>query len=310
MLLVCPHCGKKHKIDEKRIPAEVTMAKCGSCGKPFKLKAPGVVEELPAFAGERKKTPVTRKIGLLLAKDGSGKATTAVNLAAGLALAGFKVLLVEADLRGRAAGMLGVAPKAGLMELVTGEVNLDEALVKARDKLWLLAGGRPLLGLKRIIDEEESGGENTLAAVVSRVDRQYDYVVALSSAGWDALSVNVLFYVDEIMVPVSLESTTVAGLADFFAVVDSIAKHRRDLAAVHVLPTFKDERLAGVGEALEGLAGKYGDSLCPAVRTDVRLAEAPGYGQTVYEYAPGAPGAQDYRNLVRRIAGDDNLFRV
>lgn len=310
MLLVCPHCGKEHEIDEKRIPPEVTMARCGACGKPFKLKAPGVVEELPAFAGERKKTVSTRKIGLLLARDGSGKTTTAVNLAAGLALAGFKVLLVEADTRGRVAEMLGAAPRAGLMELVAGEVSVNEALVKARDKLWLLAGGRSLAGVKRIIGEMESGGEMVLSRAVSRIDRQYDYVVALAAAGWDPVAVNALFYVDEIMVPVSLESTTVSGLGAFFAMMDSIADHRGGLAAVHVLPTFMDERIPGAGEVLEGIRGKYGDAVCSPVRADVRLAEAPRYGQTVYEYAPGAPGAQDYRGLVRRIAGDDGLFRV
>jgi len=310
MLLVCPHCGKQHEIDEKRIPANVTMARCGSCGKPFKLKAPGVVEELPAFAGDRKKTPQTRKIGVLLGRDGSGKTTTAVNLAAGLALAGFKTLLVEADLRGRVAAMLGMEPRAGLVELVTGEADADEALLKARDKLWLLAGGRPIAGLKRIIDQKEEGGENTLAVSLSRMDRQYDYVIVLSSSGWDAVAVNALFYVGEIMVPVSLESTTAGGLDSFFAMMDSIGKHRREVDAMHVLPTFRDDRISGVSEVLAGITDKYGEAVCAAIRSDVRLAEAPRYGQTIYEYAPGAPGAQDYRNLVRRIAGDDSLFRV
>ncbi len=309
MLLICPHCRKHHDIDEKRIPANVKMAKCRSCGKPFRLKSPGVVEVVPAYAGDRKKTPGTRKIGVSLSKGGVGKSTTSVNLAAGLALAGFKVLLVDTDTQGQDSFMLGVKPRAGLTEMVTGEVAPEEALVQARDKLWLLAGGKSLAGLKRIIDRKDFGGELTLAESLSSIDKQYDYVIIDTSPGWDPLTVNVLFYVEEIMAPVSLEVMTMQGLVEFLKSIASIQKYRKELALKYLVPTFKDDRVSKSMDVLERLEQLYKPILCEPIRYNSPLSEAPGYGQTIYEYAPGSPGAQDYRTLVRRVAGDDSLLR-
>jgi chromosome partitioning protein len=85
-----------------------------------------------------------RKLVIALSKGGVGKTTTAVNLSAGLAAAGCRVLLVEIDTQGQAARSLGLKPEAGLSELVAGEAAPQEAIVPARDGLWLLAGGRSL----------------------------------------------------------------------------------------------------------------------------------------------------------------------
>ncbi len=310
MLLICPHCRKHHDIDEKRIPANVKMAKCRSCGKPFKLKPSGTVEVLPDYAvGARKKTPGTRKIGVSLSKGGVGKSTTAVNLASGLALAGFKVLLVDTDTQGQDSFMLGVKPRAGLTEMVTGEVKPEEALVQARDKLWLLAGGKSLAGLKRVIDRKDFGGELTLAESLAEIDKQYDYVVIDTSPGWDPLTVNVLFYVEELMAPVSLEVMTMQGLVEFLKSIASIQKYRKEVTLKYLVPTFKDDRVTKSMDVLDRLQELYKPILCDPICYNASLSEAPGYGQTIYEYAPGSPGAQDYRKLVRRVAEDDSLLR-
>ena len=134
MLVICPHCKKKHTIDEKKIPANATKARCTSCGQSFALnikRTPVQQPQKPVKTGDT----VARKIGISLSKGGVGKSTTSINLAAGLALAGFKVLLVDTDTQGQDSFMLGVKPKAGLTELVTGELSVKECLTKARDNL-------------------------------------------------------------------------------------------------------------------------------------------------------------------------------
>src|SRR5512142_1840684 len=107
-----------------------------------------------------------RKIAVALSKGGVGKTTTAVNLAAGLALAGRRVLLIDSDTQGQAARALGCQPPAGLAELVGGQATADDVITQARPGLWLVAGSKSLAGLKRDIARREYGGEQTLAEVL------------------------------------------------------------------------------------------------------------------------------------------------
>ena len=155
MIITCPHCEKQHNIDEKRIPANVKMARCQGCGQqfPLKLDKPVAPPAAPTAHPTSTSTPTptpqdqdppipsttpsgkTRRIGVSLSKGGVGKTTTSVNLAAGLALAGKKVLLVDTDTQGQSSFMLGLKPKGGLTELVTEELSPQEAIVEAANHL-------------------------------------------------------------------------------------------------------------------------------------------------------------------------------
>ena len=307
MLVICPHCNKKHTIDENKIPANATKARCTTCGKSFALNIKRPVEEKKQKPVKKGDT-VTRKIGISLSKGGVGKSTTSINLASGLALAGFKVLLIDTDTQGQDSFMLGVKPKAGLTEIVTGELSLKECLTKARDNLWLLAGGKALAGVKRMIDRKDYGGEMTIAEALIPVDKIFDYVIVDTSPGWDPLTVNVLFYVNELLIPVALDIMALQGLSEFLRSISSIQKYRPELNIKYILPTFEDKRVKKTSRILKKIAKIYGERLCQPVRYNVRLSEAPAYGKTIYEYAPGCNGAQDYRELVRKVANDPELL--
>ncbi len=249
-----------------------------------------------------------RKLAISLSKGGVGKTTTAVNLANGLSLAGYKVLLIDTDTQGQAAFMLGAKPSAGLTELVTNELAPEECLFQARDDLWLLAGGKSLAGVKRVIDRKDFGGEMTLAEKIAPIESQFDYVIVDTSPGWDPLIVNVLFYVNEILIPVSLEVMTLQGLVEFLKSISSIQKYQPELGLKYILPTFLDKRVKNTTGILQKLEELYGDHVCKPIRYNVRLTEAPAYGQTIYEFAPGSNGASDYRDLIRKITGNQKLF--
>ena len=318
MIITCPHCKKQHNIDEKRIPANVRMARCQGCGQQFPLDIPR--EETPPPPAPLEAAPIpapapttstgqeTRRIGVSLSKGGVGKTTTSVNLAAGLALAGKKVLLVDTDTQGQSSFMLGVKPKGGLTELVTGELPPQEAIIQARKNLWILAGGKSLAGLKRLIDRKDYGGELTIAEALTPLEKNYDYVVVDTSPGWDPLTVNVLFYVNELMTPVSLEVMSIQGFGEFLKSIASIQKFRKEVQLQYILPTFRDLRVKRGAEFLEEIEKIYGDKVCSPIRYNVRLSEAPAYGQTIFEFAPGSNGAQDYRDLVRKVTGEPDLF--
>ena len=175
MVLICPHCNKKHTVDEKKIPGNVKKARCKFCGQTFLLK--NFLNESGKKEDLQPKQTGPRKIAVSLSKGGVGKTTTSVNLAAGLALAGFKVLLVDTDTQGQDSFVLGVKPQFGLTELVTGELTPEETIIEARKKLWLLAGGKSLAGLKRIIDRKDFGSETTLAETLMPIENQYDFII-------------------------------------------------------------------------------------------------------------------------------------
>lgn len=242
-----------------------------------------------------------RRIGVMLSKGGVGKTTTAVNLAAALALAGQRVLLVDADTQGQAAYALGVTPTRGLAEFVDGTADAAEALTPARENLWLLAGGKGLAGLKRLISRKDFGGERTLDEALAPLDARFDVVVVDSSPGWDPLTVNVLFYVREVLVPVALEAMALQGFSEFLGSLSAVARYRPELTLAYIVPTFLDRRVRGPATLHKELAALYPDRICPPVRYNAKLSEAPAAGKTIFEYAPRSPGARDYRDLARQV---------
>jgi chromosome partitioning protein len=309
MIIICPRCKKEHLIDEKKIPENVKAARCTSCQNKIVLRTNEGVWANVKVTPRKTRSHSTRKIGVSLSKGGVGKTTTAVNLAVGLTLAEKKVLLVDTDTQGQTSFMLGVNPKAGLTELVTEELLPEETIHKIGDKLSLLAGGRSLAGLKRLISRKDFGGEITISEALTPLEDQFDYIILDTSPGWDVLTVNALFYIQEILVPVSLEAMTLQGLTEFLKSIGSIKKYRPELEIKYVLPTFFDKRLKKSALILEKLREIYGPKLCSPIRTNVRVSEAPASGQTIFEFAPGSPGAEDYRELIRKIEGNDMLFK-
>lgn len=246
-----------------------------------------------------------RRIAVSLSKGGVGKTTTAVNLGVALARAGQRVLLVDTDTQGQCAAVLGVKPEKGLAAVASKEATLAEAVVEARPGLWLLAGGRNLAGLKRVIDRKDFGGEQTLAETLSDKTLEaagpFDFLLLDTSPGWDALTVNALFAVDEVLAPVSLEALTLQGLVEFSESLKAIGKYRSQLELRFVVPTFLDRRVSKSGEILELLRSHYPTLICEPIRYNVRLSEAPGHGQTIFEYSPGSSGSLDYAALAKTV---------
>jgi chromosome partitioning protein len=197
-------------------------------------------------------------------------------------------------------------PPAGLAEMVMDELTPDQVLVEAREGVWLLAGGRSLAGLKRVIARKDFGGEQTLAEALAPLDGRFDAVLLDTAPAWDTLTVNALFYATEVLIPVSLEVMALQGLIEFVRSLGPIQKYHTELALRYVVPTFMDRRVKKSGEILGQLQSYYQDLLCQPIRYNVRLSEAPGYGQTIFEYAPSSTGAQDYQTLTERILGDGN----
>ena len=252
-----------------------------------------------------------RKIAIAMAKGGVGKTTTAVNLAYALAIQGQRVLLVDCDTQAQVSKFLGVKPRYGLYEFVTGKSDNGEAVAKkeaihaARHNLWILDGGIKLVELKNWLGEQpRETRHKCLGRTLVPKGNGLDYVIFDCSPGWDVLSVNILMAANEVLCPVALQGPALEGLKTFFGYLVSAQKENRDLNLKYVLPTMFDRRTRQSFEIYKKLKRLFTRQICAPVRHNVRLSEAPGWGKTIFEYDGRAVGAKDYFKLARRLIDD------
>ncbi len=242
-----------------------------------------------------------RKIAIANRKGGVGKTTTAVNVSAGLALAGNKVLLIDTDTQGHCSRLLGVNPEKGLAELIDGTVTPSEALIEAREGLFLLAGSRLLAGISRLIVKTEiHKATKVLSNVLKPFDGKFDYVLLDTSPGFNELSVNVFFYADEILIPVSMEVLAIDGFKDFMREMNELSEYS-NIEIRYITPTFVDGRVKKTEDVLEHLQKHFPDKLTPLIHYSTKLSESPAWGKTIYEFAGRERASKDYAKLTGAI---------
>ncbi len=236
-----------------------------------------------------------RKIAIVNRKGGVGKTTTAVNVAAGLARIGHRVLLIDTDTQGHCSRLLGVNPDKGLAELIDGTATPTEAIKEVREELFLLAGSKRLEITIKDISQRTYRVEHVLTDALQGYN-DFDYVIVDTAPGFSQLNMNVFFYVREIGIPVSMEVLSIDGLKDFFDEIE-VLKGYTDLELKYIIPTFYDRRNSKSNQIIEQLQNQFGDLVTKPVRFSVRLSEAPAWGQTIYEYAGKEKVSKDYADL-------------
>jgi chromosome partitioning protein len=243
-----------------------------------------------------------RKIAFINAKGGVAKTTSCVNIGAGLALGGYRTLLVDLDSQGQITKSLGVQAGEGLAELLQGEAGLGEVQIEARENLFVIAGGGSLSGVKRMISRRDMRSELVLSEALEDL-HGYDFVLVDTAPSWDVLNVNCLFYVEELLIPVSMEALALQGVGDLVGRVEQVQHYRQERTLQSsIIPTFYDGRVRKSAEILEQLERYFPGAVLPAVRYNVKLSEAPGFGQHIFEYSRRSNGAADYARLAKRLA--------
>jgi len=233
-------------------------------------------------------------------KGGVGKTTTAVCMAAALAEAGRRVLLVDLDSQASASLSLGV-PRAALApsiaDVLMWGTPLREAIRPTAAPGLDLVTASADLGSADLELGTYRERETRLAAVLDRVGREYEFVFLDCPPGLPLLAINALAAADAFVVPVSPHFLALTGIDSLLAAAERIrAHHNRRLAFAGLVLTLVDYRSNETRKNVDLLRQRYGERVFAVeVRVNIRLAEAPAAAQTIFQYDSSAPGAEAYR---------------
>ncbi len=243
-------------------------------------------------------------------KGGVGKTTTTVNLAAGLALAGQRVLMVDLDPQGNATMGSGIDKRALVLSVY--DVLLESASV-AEARVRSDKGGYDLLGANRELAGAEvelvqlERRDQRLRAALQAVSGDYDFVLIDCPPSLSLLTLNGLCSAHGVIVPMQCEYFALEGLSDLVNTIKQVhANLNRELQVIGILRVMFDPRITLQSQVSEQLKAHFGDKVFDTViPRNVRLAEAPSYGQPGVVFDPASKGAMAFvafaQELVRRV---------
>jgi chromosome partitioning protein len=248
---------------------------------------------------------MSRNIGILNYKGGTGKTTTAINLASGLARRGNQVLCIDLDPQGSLAAQLGIKPSVNLADLFLDEADLQACIYPARDHLDVLPASRKLLAVDGTLWKMKNTAEarRILVGKLEEVLEHYDYIVIDFPPSANKVSENGLMVVNELIIPMPMSHLALVGTYQVIGTLKAISKiPNHQVRLSWILPTLFNGRLRKDKAILASMQRQFPNEVAAPIRSNVRLAEAPAYQKTIYEYAPRSYGAQDYAALVELVA--------
>lgn len=242
-----------------------------------------------------------RRIAILNQKGGTGKTTTAVNLAAGLAERESDVLLIDTDAQGNVGVSLGVAGERSLYHVLVEGADPAEACVPVRQHLDVITSDTTLAAAEIWLARQSTEARSkmlTKRLTQQQVSRRYDFVIIDCGPSLNLLNQNALSYVDEVIIPVTCDYLALVGVKQVLRTIKDVERHLGHAVRVSaVLPTFYDGRTRLAREVLETLQGHFKTKCLEPIRLNTRLAEAPSHRKTIFEYASGSHGAADYNRV-------------
>ncbi len=287
-----------------------TWVQGGDTDTPIGAAAERAMQVLHTAAGRLPRPERRRVFTVANQKGGVGTTTTAVNLAAALAVQGLKTLVVDLDPQGNASTALGIADRhsgtPSSYEVLLGEIPLRAAIRQSphSDLLYCVPATIDLAGAE-IELVSMVARENRLRNALAELDQtDFDYVFIDCPPSLGLLTLNALVAAPEVLIPIQCEYYALEGVSQLMKNIEMVRSHLNpQLRVTTVVLTMYDGRTKLADQVATEVRRFFGDKvLHTVIPRSVKVSEAPGYGTTIIDYDPGSRGAMSYLDASRELA--------
>jgi chromosome partitioning protein len=239
-----------------------------------------------------------RRLAIFNHKGGTGKTTTSVSIAAGLAARGVRVLLVDTDSQGNVGVSLNVKAEKTLYHVLVMGLRAADAAVRVRPNLDLVVSNETLAAAELYLAGRQNR-DRILRERLASTFEDYDIVLLDCSPSLSLMNQNALVVADGILVPVACDFLSLVGVRQVIRTVKNVnALLHHPVQIYGVLPTFYDARARVCRDAIDALKEHFGERVMAPIRQTTRIKEAPAQGKTVFELAPESNAAEDYARVI------------
>ena len=249
-----------------------------------------------------------QRVAVINQKGGVGKTTTTVNFGAALAASGKRVVLLDMDPQSNLSLHLDQRPEmeaSTMTSALVDDVPLEDIVrPTSTPNLFVIPADTTLAGVEQVL-ANRIGRETLLREAFEKLGPAFDYVLMDCPPSLGVLSANALVAADEVLIPMQTEYFALQGMAKLMEVIQLVQKRLNPTLKVrYILPCMVDMRTNLTTEVLGEIEHHCGDLLAKSrIRTNVKLAEAPSFGRTIFQHAPESNGAEDYRLFAREYLG-------
>lgn len=298
----CSACRTQFRVElvsqVVRIQGALHHACSEECRRQVLAEAEGSRLRLVEGPAPVARTAAPARLAVFNHKGGTGKTTTSVSIAAGMAARGLRVLLVDTDSQGNVGVSLGVKAEKTLYHVLVMGTRPADAAVCVRPNLELLASNETLAAAELYLAGRQNRDRILRDRLAPAFDA-YDVVVLDCSPSLSLMNQNALVAADGIVVPVACDFLSLVGVRQVIKTVKNVNALLHHPVQIHgVLPTFYDSRARICRDSLDALKEHFGERVLPPIRQATRIKEAPAQGKTIFEYAPDSNAAEDYRRIV------------